>query len=135
MHRVCRLTVNQFEPSLILGDGANYIYGIYMTERLIEITVVIAIIAFVMYRGVKFANKPLRQREYKYLFKYFPIGSSVAIILKCNSLSDIRKHWMFDSWKVEYNLQTNPSGNIVKMVKDGEHFDTGLVVGNLTNIK
>lgn len=104
-----------------------------MIERLIAFAIVLAIFAFVMYRGVKNAEK--QEKRYKYIFKLKHRGTNKSQEIKCNSLEDLRRHPVFDGWGSNYRLWQSNVSSTVKMVKDGEEYSTGFVMGQLRDIE
>lgn len=104
-----------------------------LVERLIEIVVVLALIAYVMYRGVKHAEK--QKIKYNYIFRPRNIGTNPPGPFNCRSLDDLRKHPMFKHWEDYYNLMQSNTSTTVKMVKQGHHYNEGIVVGWLEEVK
>ena len=95
-------------------------------EKLVALSVVICIIAFIMYRG---SLNAINQRTYKYLFRPRNIGTNPPGPFLCNSIDDLRKHPMFKHWEDYYHLVQCNTNTTVKMIKQGHTWNEGIVVG------
>ena len=103
-----------------------------MTNKSIEIIIVLVIVAFIIYRGIRNAEK--ERHKFMYIFCPKKIGVNPPEPFKCRDLEELREHPMFKHWRKDYRLWLSNISNTVKMVRNGDTYDYGTVVGWIEHI-